>query len=87
MLSTSELIVAAATPSGPGARGIVRLAGDGLAAALEALVAAEPPGLAEPGGPPRIVTARLAGSLARAWGPIPVEILHWPGPAGPVGGP
>ena len=87
MLSTSDLIVAAATPSGPGARGIVRLAGDGLDAALAALVAVEPPGFATPGGPGRLVTARLEGSLAREWGPIPVEILHWPGPAGPVGGP
>jgi tRNA modification GTPase len=87
MLSTSDLIVAAATPPGPGARGIVRLAGDGLDAALAALVAAEPPGFAKPGEPGRLVTARLAGGLARDWGPIPVEILHWPGPAGPVGGP
>ncbi len=87
MLSTSDLIVAAATPPGPGARGIVRLAGDGLDAALAALVAAEPPGFAKPGEPGRLVTARLAGSLADDWGSIPVEILHWPGPAGPVGGP
>ena len=87
MLSTSDLIVAAATPPGPGARGIVRLAGDGLDAALAAVVAAEPPGFAKPGEPGRLVTARLAGGLARDWGPIPVEILHWPGPSGPVGGP
>ena len=87
MLSTSDLIVAAATPVGPGARAIVRLAGDGLDTALAALVTAEPPGFAGPGGPARVVTARLAGELARDWGPIPVEILHWPGPSGPVGGP
>jgi tRNA modification GTPase len=87
MLSTSDLIVAAATPVGPGARAIVRLAGDGLDTALAALVTAEPPGSAKPGEPGRLVTARLAGELARDWGPIPVEILHWPGPSGPVGGP
>jgi tRNA modification GTPase len=87
MLSTSDLIVAAATPVGPGARAIVRLAGDGLDTALAALVAAEPPGFAKPGEPGRLVTARLAGGLARDWGPIPVEVLHWPGPSGPVGGP
>jgi tRNA modification GTPase len=87
MLSTSDLIVAAATPPGPGARGIVRLTGDGLDVALAALFAAEPPEFAKPGEPGRLVTARLAGSLARDWGPIPVEIVHWPGPSGPVGGP
>jgi tRNA modification GTPase len=87
MLSTSDLIVAAATPVGPGARAIIRLAGDGLDAALTALVTAEPPGFAGTGGPARVVTARLAGDLAHDWGPIPVEILHWPGPAGPMGGP
>ena len=87
MLSISDLIVAAATPVGPGARAIVRLAGDGLDEALAALVAAEPPGFAKPGEPGRLVTARLAGELARDWGAIPVEILHWPGPSGPVGGP
>ena len=87
MLSTSDLIVAAATPVGPGARAIVRLAGDGLDEVLAALVDVEPPGFAPPGGAGRLVTARLAGPLARDWGPIPVEILHWPGPSGPVGGP
>jgi tRNA modification GTPase len=87
MLSTSDLIVAAATPPGPGARGIVRLAGDGLDAVLAGLVQTELPGFAKPGEPGRLVTARLAGALARDWGPIAVEILHWPGPSGPVGGP
>ena len=87
MLSTSDLIVAAATPAGPEPRGIVRLAGDGLDDVLGALVTVEPPGFAAPGGPARLVRARLAGSLARDWGPIPLEILHWPGPHGPIGGP
>jgi len=87
MLSTTDLIVAAATPTGVGTRAIVRLAGDGLDAALAALCAAGPPGFATPGEAGRLVTARLTGALARDWGAIPVEILHWPGPAGPVGGP
>lgn len=87
MLPTSDLIVAAATPAGPGARAIVRLAGEGLDGVLGRLFAAEPAGFAAPGESPRLVTARLTGSLARDWGPIPVEILHWPGPTGPVGGP
>ena len=87
MLPTSDLIVAAATPAGPGARAIVRLAGEGLDGVLGRLFAAEAAGFAAPGESPRLVTARLTGSLARDWGPIPVEILYWPGPTGPVGGP
>lgn len=87
MLSPSDLIVAAATPAGPGARGIVRLAGEGLDAALAALFAVDPPGFAAPGEAGRLVRGRLGGALARDWGAMPVEILHWPGPAGPIGGP
>jgi tRNA modification GTPase len=88
MLSSSDLIVAPATPAGPGARAIVRLAGDGLGEPLAAMFDPEPPGFAAVGKPPRVVTARLAaGGLGRDWGPLEVEILHWPGPAGPIGGP
>lgn len=88
MLSASDLIVAPATPPGAGARAIVRLAGDGLDQALAALFDPDSPGFAIPGEPPRVVAARLAaGGLGREWGPLAVEILHWPGPAGPIGGP
>ena len=88
MFSTTELIVAPATVAGPGSRGIVRLSGDGLDRVLEALFGAEPPGFATAGGRPRLVAARFrAASLGREWGEIAVDILHWPGPGGPVGGP
>jgi tRNA modification GTPase len=88
MLSPSDLIVAPATPAGPGARAIVRLAGPGLDQAVAALFYPAPPGFPTAGGPPRVVAARLAaGGLGRDWGPLAVEILHWPGPGGPIGGP
>jgi len=88
MFGSADLIVAPATGDGPGARAIVRLAGDGLAGLLAALVTAEPPGFAAAGERPRLVAARLAATgLGRDWGPLPVEILHWPGPGGPLGGP
>jgi tRNA modification GTPase len=88
MFSAHELIVAPATASGPGARAIVRLAGDGLDGLLPRLFAAAAPGFAAAGEPVRLVAARLAGEgLGRAWGAVPVEVLHWPGPTGPIGGP
>jgi len=88
MFGSGDLIVAPATGDGPGARAIVRIAGDGLEELLTGLVTAEPPGFAATGGQPRVVAARLAAAgLGRDWGPLPVEILHWPGPGGPLGGP
>jgi tRNA modification GTPase len=88
MLSLSDLIVAPATPEGPGARAIVRLAGEGLEGTLAVLFDPQPPGFAAAGEPARVVATRLAaGGLGRDWGPLEVEVLHWPGPGGPVGGP
>ncbi len=87
MFSAAELIVAPATPPGPGARGIVRLAGEGLERVLAAILTPLPPGFALPGERPRLVAASLAGSLGSDWGKVPVEILHWAGPSGPIGGP
>jgi tRNA modification GTPase len=88
MFSAHELIVAPATASGPGARAIVRLAGDGLDGLLPRLFAAAAPGFAAPGQAARLVAARLADDgLGREWGAVPVEVLHWPGPTGPIGGP
>jgi tRNA modification GTPase len=88
MFSAHELIVAPATASGPGARAIVRLAGDGLDGLLPRLFTAAAPGFAPPGGTARVVAARLAGDgLGREWGAVPVEVLHWPGDSGPIGGP
>lgn len=88
MWSPDDLIVAAATPPGLGATSIVRIAGDGLNGLLERLFAPRDAGFADPGLPGRVVTARFAacGPLAE-WGAVPVEILHWPGPGGPLGGP
>lgn len=89
MWSAHDLIVAPATPAGDGARAIVRLSGDGLGALLGSLFDVdEPPGLPACGAPPRAVSARLAaGGLGREWGALPVSMLVWPGPGGPVGGP
>jgi len=88
MFSTTDLIVAPATPPAAGARGIVRIAGDGLAEVLTAMLDPAPPGFARPGDRPRHVATRLAAAgLGRAWGAFPVEVLHWPGPGGPLGMP
>jgi tRNA modification GTPase len=88
MWSVDDLIIAPATAAAGGARAIVRIAGSGLADLLGRLFDVEAPGLVPPGGRPRLVTARLAASgLGSRWGGVPVEILHWPGPTGPVGGP
>jgi tRNA modification GTPase len=86
MWSAQELIVAPATVPGIGARAIVRLAGDGLESLLCALcTAADWP---RHGEAPRVVKATLAASgLGRDWGELAVEVLVWPGPAGPIGGP
>jgi tRNA modification GTPase len=88
MFSAHELIVAPATVPGPGTRAIVRLAGDGLDTLLAQLFTAVAPGFAATGEPGRVVAARLADDgLGHAWGAVPVTVLHWPGPDGPIGGP
>ena len=86
MWSATELIVAAATVPGEGARAIVRLAGGGLAGLLETLFTAD--GWPRHGDSPRVVRARLAATgLGLEWGKLPIEVLVWPGPRGPIGGP
>jgi tRNA modification GTPase len=88
MWSVRELIVAPATIAGSGSRAIVRLSGDGLDGLLCKLFWPMAGGFPQHGARPRLVTARLAsGELTKEWGELPVEILHWPGPAGPTGGP
>lgn len=88
MLSTTDLLVAAATQEGFGARAIVRLAGDGLHAVLANLVDAWAPGFPTIGDKACVVRGRLASNgLARTWGRLPVDVLSWPGPGGPIGGP
>jgi tRNA modification GTPase len=88
MWSVHELIVAPATVRGSGARAVVRLSGEGLDRLLGDLFAATAVGFARHGERPRLVMARLASrELTTDWGELPVEILHWPGPQGPTGGP
>jgi tRNA modification GTPase len=88
MWSAHDLIVASATVPGGGARAIVRIAGDGLARLLATMFTPVDAGFAAAGAPPRVVSARLsADGLGRVWGEIDVTIFHWPGPAGPTGGP
>jgi tRNA modification GTPase len=88
MWSTSELIVAPATAAGAGGRGIVRIAGEGLETLLATLFRPVGAGFAATGGRPRLVAATLARpGLAMDWGDLPVDVVHWPGPQGPTGGP
>ena len=84
----ADLIVAAATVPIGGLRAIVRLAGDRLTDVLAELVEPEAERFAEPGEQPRVVYGRLhPEGLGREWGCVPLHLLHWPGPAGPTGGP
>ena len=88
MWSVHELIVAPATARGAGARAVVRLSGEGLEGLLMHLFTTGDVGFGSPGERPRLVAARFAASaLTAEWGELPVEILHWPGPHGPTGGP
>jgi tRNA modification GTPase len=67
---------------------VVRLSGDGLDRLLGDLFAATAGGFVRQGEPPQLVAATLAArELTADWGELPVEILHWPGPQGPTGGP
>ena len=88
MWSTHELIVAPATVRGFGARSVVRLAGDGLEALLATLFRPRSAGFTTVGQGPRLVAAWIADEpLGLEWGSLEVEVLYWPGPAGPIGGP
>jgi len=88
MWSTRELIVAPAAPAGSGCRSVVRLSGDGLEPLLRTLFLPTAADFAAAGDPPRVVVAALSPvGLAREWGGVSVDILHWPGPGGPTGGP
>jgi tRNA modification GTPase len=83
-----ELIIAPATAGGAGARAIVRMAGCGLDRLLNALFTPRTGGgFAAAGERPRLVATRLGPVLAGEWGDLDLEILQWPGPAGPIGGP
>ncbi len=83
-----EMIVAAATAAGSGLRAIVRIAGGETRAVISRLC--EPCGDAWPdvGESPRCVPAVvIEPQLAEAYGRLPCEVLVWPGPGGPLGGP
>ena len=89
MDSTTDLIVAPATAPQPAARSIVRLTGEGLGSVLSRLFV-----LAD-GSPLRLPEKHHAAqnievrfhfdSLGSRWGELPVSLLFWPGPAGPLG--
>jgi tRNA modification GTPase len=92
--SAHDTIVAPATVRGAGGgRSVVRLAGDGVRSVLDGLFVpiddgGGRSGFAPPGAPARLVSARLAREpLGRDWGELVVDVLHWPGPSGPTGGP
>lgn len=88
MWSADELIIAPATVAGLAARAIVRMAGDDLEPLLRRMVVPGAAGFPRAGEPPRLVPTRLAGAgLARDWGELAVDVLYWPGPEGPIGGP
>jgi len=84
MWEPDDLIVAPATVPGRGVRSIVRLSGEGLDRLLEELFVLPTP---LPAGPRAIPATLRPDRLGGEWGTIAVEILRWPGPAGPTGGP
>jgi len=83
----ADLIIAPATVPGDGARAIVRLSGEGLGRLLGEMLVPLSPGAFATAGPPRCVAARLGDTLAAEWGPLAFDVLWWPGPSGPTGGP
>jgi tRNA modification GTPase len=86
--AAEEMIVAAATAAGSGLRAIVRIAGDETISVISRLC--EPCGDAWPcvGESPRCVPAVIAEpQLAEDYGCVPCDLLVWPGPGGPLGGP
>ena len=89
MDSTTDLIVAPATAPQPSARSIVRLAGDGLRDVLHQLflrVDGSPLQLPGLGQSARMIEVAFhPKSLGSAWGELPVHVLFWPGPNGPLG--
>jgi len=86
--SPDEMIVAAATASAAGLRAIVRIAGAETEAVLAKLCEPIGSGWPQAGEPPRCVSAVVSEpQLAEAFGRLPCEVLVWPGPRGPLGGP
>jgi len=89
MDSTTDLIVAPATAPQPAARSIVRFTGDGLSGILRCLFCSadglplQLPNLQQPA---QLIDVTFnPESLGSVWGELPVAVLFWPGPAGPLG--
>lgn len=86
--SPDEMIVAAATAPAGGLRGIVRIAGRDTLTLIPKLFAPASGEWPQPGTPPACVAAVVAETqLVQEFGPLPCELLIWPGPGGPLGGP
>ena len=89
MDSTTDLIVAPATAPQPAARSIVRFAGDGLSGILRSLFCSadgSPLQLPNLQQPAQLIDVTLnPKSLGSVWGELPLAVLFWPGPAGPLG--
>ncbi|MEO1991680.1 MAG: GTPase [Pirellulales bacterium] len=84
----TDVIVAAATVPAGGVRAIVRITGDSLQDVLDHLLECEQEGFDGQGRHPRVIPARLhAQGLGRSWGRVPLDVLFWPGPLGPMGAP
>lgn len=88
MRPPDELIVAPATVATPSLRAIVRLAGADAVTLLESLFELGAGAWPLRSSPPRCLPAcfREPGLVA-AFGRVPCEVLVWPGPSGPLGGP
>ena len=89
MDSTTDLIVAPATAPQPAARSIVRLTGEGLGGVLFHLfVLADGSRLRLPDKHHNAQNVEVRfhpESLGSTWGELPVSLLFWPGPGGPLG--
>ena len=89
MDSTTDLIVAPATAPLPAARSIVRFAGDGLSGILRCLFCSadgSPLQLPNLQQPAQLIDVTLnPKSLGSVWGELPLAVLFWPGPEGPLG--
>lgn len=89
MDSTTDLIVAPATAPQPAARSIVRLTGEGLGSVLFRLfVLADGSRLRLPDqhhAAQNVEVRFHPDSLGSRWGELPVSLLFWPGPGGPLG--
>jgi len=89
MDSTTDLIVAPATAPQPAARSIVRFAGDGLSGILRCLFCSadgSPLQLPNLQQPAQLIDVTLnPKSLGSVWGELPLAVLFWPGPEGPLG--